>query len=266
MFKDFNKSFGISFSLEEEKTAFINRCAHFVQDLRKIIDARDGSYENVFSFVCVQLGLNANEIISQNSFLHRFVPNLTLLFNDDFINTLKVLMATRSYYEKDAEMIALFDDLVHGILDMANVDLGISYRAGVFLPKGEELLDTALIEYSLEALQKFPNENQDLINALDNYRTGTKYGVIENCYKCLEGLFKVILKNNETLINNKREILSYLKLSDHWKRILAAYIDYGNDFGRHAHSGRHNFSATEVEAYLYQTCLFIRLIIKASQT
>lgn len=52
-------------------------------------------------------------------------------------------------------------------------------------------------------------------------------------------------------------------LSDYWKRILNNYIEFGNDYGMHANVNRHNLN--EAEAYLYQTCLLIRLMMRIKQ-
>lgn len=260
MLKEFNKNFGITSSIDEEKNAFINRISQFFQDLRhKVLSQND--YNSLFSTVCIQLGLNARKLIEENSFMRTHVPELDEILPKDFINTLKLISAVRKYYSNKNEMNIVIDETVESFLNLSTIDLGITYKSGMFFPKGEELLDKELVGFSLNSLKTFSNENKDLQNALDNYRTGSKYGVIENCYRCVEGLSRNILKNRKTLIDNKSEIIKSIGLSEHWKRILANYIDYGNEYGRHASTKRHDFSKQEVEAYLYTTCILIRLII-----
>lgn len=261
MLKEFNKNFGITSSVEEEKKAFINRIEVLLEGLRTHSD----NYDSIYSTICLQLGLNGKKIIDENPNDSDYIPDLLDLLPKDFLNTLKIIIAFRNYYRYDIEMFTFVDESIEMILNLSNVDLGISYKSGMFFPKGEELLDKELIGYSLNSLEAFPNENKDLHNALASYRADSKYGVIENCYRCLEGLGRQILGNNKTLIDNKSEIIKSAGLSDHWKKILGSYIDYGNEYGRHASEKRHDFNKSEVEAYLYTTCTFIRLIIALRQ-
>ncbi len=259
MLKQFNKNFGVSTSVEEEQKGFINRTNHFLQEIRhKLLSKED--YYSLFATVCVQLGLNPQQVIDANSFMYATVPDLKEILPSNFLNSLKLITAVRSYYQKTRRMTAIIDENIEAFISLSSVDLGITYRAGMFFPKGEELLDKELVEYALNSLDKFPNENKDLQNALENYRGCSKYGVVENCYRCIEGFARGILKNNKTLIDNKAELIKSSGLSEHWKKILANYIDYGNEYGRHASAKRHDFNEAEVEAYLYTTCLLIRLI------
>lgn len=235
MLKDFNKNFGITSTPDEEQTAFMNRASNFLQELRYRILSQE-EYSSLFSTVCIQLGLNTRKLIDDNSFLKRTIPELNEVLPESFLNTLKIISVVRKYYFHRVEMAEVIDENIEGFLGLATLDLGITYKQGVFFPKGEKLLDKELIEYSLSTLQGFPNENKDLQNALDNYRLGTKYGVIENCYRCIEGFCRLKLNNNKTLIDNKVEIIKSIGLSDNWKKILVNYIEYGNEYGRHASS------------------------------
>ncbi|MGN6603603.1 MAG: hypothetical protein ACTHK8_14210 [Ginsengibacter sp.] len=260
MLKDFNKNFGITASVDDEKASFVNRVNYFLHNLRQVISVEE--YHSLFSTVCFQLGLNAQKIIDDNSFLKERVPNLNDILPENFLNCLKMVSAVRKFYSNKPDMSDVIDENIEAMLELSAADLGITYQHGSFFPKGEELLDRELVGFGLSSLKQFPNENKDLQNALDNYRSGSKYGVIENCYRCIEGLCRQILKNNKTLIDNKVEVIKSLGLSDQWKKILANYIDYGNEYGRHASSKRHDFSEAEVEAYLYTSCTLIRLIVK----
>ena len=132
-----------------------------------------------------------------------------------------------------------------------------------FFLQEKNVLDQDLINHSLQALAAYPNEDKDLRNALDNYRMGKKDGVIETCYRCMEGLARQILENNDTLIDNKVKLVSKIGLSDNWKKIMYNYVEIGNTYGRHASPQRHNISKAEVEAYLYETCLLVRLLVQS---
>jgi len=191
------------------------------------------------------------------------VPSITEVFKKDFFLTLQIIVITRRHFSFNKAIVDKFDNGISTILALSNADLGISYQGGMFFPKGEEILDKELVGESLKILSNYLNEDKDLRNALMNYSSGSKYGVIENCYRCTEGLLRQILRNNKTLIDNKPEILKKLNLTDHWKKILAQYIEYGNEYGRHASDKRHNLNDEEVEGYLYMTCVLVRLILKA---
>ncbi|HAM39108.1 MAG TPA: hypothetical protein DCP53_06930 [Elusimicrobia bacterium] len=71
----------------------------------------------------------------------------------------------------------------------------------------------------------------------------------------------MVLKNSKTLDNNKDELLTKLNISQKWKSFLCNYIEYANEYKRHASDKRHNINPIEVEAFLYFTGLLVRLII-----
>jgi len=260
MLKEFNKAFGKESTLAEEQKALMNRAAHFLTKFRNVF-VGDG-YDQLFGTICFQLGLDAHQVIADNSFLVRNTPNLDVLATEDFHQMLKVLVLLRKYYADQPRVYDMIDEAYQDLLNLSSIDLGITYKAGMFYPSGETVLDNDLINHSLTVLAAYPAEDADLRSALDNYRTNKKTGIVETCYRCVEGLARQLLKNNKTLIDNKPELLRRLNMTDPWKKTLAAYIEFGNDYGHHAGPNRHNASVAEVEGYLYQTCILIRLIIK----
>lgn len=263
--KDLYKNLGINNTIENEKRAFVNRSLTFLDSFLE----KKLSYDrrkDFFIRICYQLGANGHDILNQynsRSISFETVPDITKTFEYDYFTTLRVLVLVRQYFSYDTKNARIFDDEIENILNLCITDLGISYQSGMFFPKGEQLLDKELIGRALSILSNYPNEDTDLRTAIKNHTEDSKYGVIENCYRCIEGLLRSILNNNKTLIDNKADIIKRLGLSEHWKKILAQYIEYGNEYGRHASEKRHDFTATEVEAYLYTTCLLVRLIIKS---
>jgi hypothetical protein len=259
MSKEFNKRFGITVTAQQDQTAFINRAKTLLHALRH--DGMDDQrYNELFNTTCFRLGLNPNDLIHRG--FGTYIPELWELVPEGFISMLKILTIVRSFFSEDEGMRELFDRAYQNYIDAAEGDLGITYNAGAFYPTGEPALDEDLINHSLNVLSKYPNEDKDLRQALDSYRGGKKTGVIETCYRCVEGLARQLLNNRKTLIDNKADILRVLSLSEHWKKILANYIEYGNENGRHAGENRHNVNEAEVEAYLYTTCTLIRLILR----
>jgi len=92
------------------------------------------------------------------------------------------------------------------------------------------------------------------------------YGdIISNCYLVIEGLARKFLNNKRTLDNIKEELLKKLKLSQSWKSLLNNYMNYANEFKRHASDGRHSINPQEVEAFLYLTGLLARLMIQSEK-
>jgi hypothetical protein len=265
MLSELNKNFGIKSSIAFEQDAFINRCNSFLQEFVKQF-AENPKDRQLFTTICFQLGFNGEEIIreynSRSHSTHEYVPDITTAFKKDFFITLKIVVLIRNFFSQNSELTNVFDASITDILSLSNSVLGINYRQGMFFPKGEEILDNDLIGHSLSTLSAFPNEDKDLRKALEYYYEGSKYGVIEYCYRCVEGIGRNILKNNKTLIDNKADLIKSIGLSDHWKKILANYIEYGNEYGRHASEKRHEFKEVEVEAYLYTTCVLVRLITK----
>jgi hypothetical protein len=260
MFKEFNQRFGIKSSLEEEKLKFVERVITFLgQFTKKFLDFE--SYKGLFDTVCIQFGKNPKDLtISLGTYTS--LSDLEDISGKDFYSILKLYTAVRAYYREDPRMISLFDDAIIPIIEKSDVDLLIRYSNGQFYPAKEKLLDKDLIDFSLSALSLYPNEEKDFGIALKYYTSNDKYGVVEYCYRCMEGLSRKILKNNRTLIDNKGDLLRKISAGDNWKKILANYIEYGNEYGRHASAKRHEITEKESEAYLYLTGLLIRLVIK----
>lgn len=79
----------------------------------------------------------------------------------------------------------------------------------------------------------------------------------------IEGLAREVLQNNRTLDNNKDGLLKKVNLSQTWKSILSNYINYANEYARHASDTQHLIKPQEVEAFLYFTGLLVRLIVES---
>ena len=90
--KEFDKVFGLSSSIEEEKTKFINRIENTVFNFFSRNFEFD-ERQRLFKFVCYQLGLDAQELIRQNSFMHTTIPTFDTLSNKGFIQTLRTTVA-----------------------------------------------------------------------------------------------------------------------------------------------------------------------------
>lgn len=273
--KEFNKQFGIPSNSEDEQKRFVNRIN---QLLFNIIDTEEYvkfRYGELFDVLCVQLGENATDLrrihgrkpevnLLSTEEAEDLAPEIRILTQSDFTRTLLVLCVLYSIFK--ANKIKVGIDYIEGgisrALANATSDLGVRWKEGLFYPSGTEELDKTLIEDTLVWLDKYPNEKKDYKRALECYQEGTHLGdTVKNCYIALEGISRVILKNGKTLDNNKDALLAHMGLSDGWKSILGAYINYAHDF-RHASEERHTASKAETEAFLYMTGLVMRLLIE----
>lgn len=261
----FNKMFNVQENLESEKTKFVNRVNQTI--FNKIENFHE--YESIFKTICYWLGENANDMIRAiNSFnygMSNDIPRLRSLTSDDYTRTLRILCLLYLYFSKDQYGYEEKREEISGWTEVAlsnsNLDLGIEWKDGMFYPKGAGVLDQKLIEDPLDWLNNFQEVKEDYKKALSNYLKKNYPDVIDQCYLVIEGLVRKIFDNKKTLDNNKADLLKKLKLSQQWKSILDKFIDYSNEFKRHASSNRKLINPDEVEAFLYLTGLLVRLII-----
>jgi hypothetical protein len=262
--KEFDKTFGLSTTLEEEKLCFINRIENSVFDMFEMnYDYQEYLY--LFERVCYHLGEDANELIHQNSFLRTTIPKLKTLSNKDFIKTLRVLVALYISVSDKPDTQKIISIFILRAIENANLNLGIKWADGVFYPTGDSFLDTELIDTSLSLLDRYPKEKIDLKNALDNYYAKSLYGVVENCYIAIEGLARQLLNNKKTLDNNIANLLQLLQFSKYWDKIFLNFLRFAHEFRRHAGENRHDLKPSEVEGFLYLSCLIIRATIKTHE-
>lgn len=263
--KEFDKTFGLETSIEEEKKRFIIRIENSLFDFfQKSYSFME--YEQLFKKVCYQLGEDAIELIGQNSYLQRRIPDLSALSKKDFVKTMRVAVALyKTVVEHNPNTKIYIANLINDALEKASLNLGVKWADGVFYPTGDKLLDKELIDTSLSLLDKFPNEKTDLKNALDNYNAKSLYGVVENCYIAVEGISRQLLNNKKTLDRNREELIGLLKFSKYWDEIYLNYLKYAHEYRRHAGENRHDLKPEEVEGFLYMTCLIIRATLRSNE-
>lgn len=136
----------------------------------------------------------------------------------------------------------------------------------MFYPSGANELDEKLVEEPLEWLADFPDEKPNYHRALVGYTNNRLDEVIGNCYLTIEGLARKFLSNAKTLDNNRDELIAKIGLSQEWKSLLKNFVNYANEFQRHASENRHSIKPAEAEAFLYMTGLLVRLILETINT
>jgi hypothetical protein len=256
--KQFDHSFQLA-SLDEEKRRFVNRIQYALFDQFRDILSKDYHLE-LFNRVCFLTGENSEELLSR--LFGGWEPNFALLGKGDFTLTLRTIVAIFQATNNSPELQERTSDAVEQALNAASIDLGVKWVDGVFFPVGEPLLDHELLEESLRVLNNLPNERKDITLALENYQAGRLYGVVDHCYKAIEGITRHLLNNRKSLIANKQDLLRSISLSSSWGTILANYIEYANEYHRHAGESRHDLKPAEVESFLYLSCVMIRLCLR----
>jgi hypothetical protein len=261
--KDFDRKFGIISNLETEKQKFVTRVEGFIfSAIPKDTDAV--RYNALVRQICYYYGISYSEFQkSWNPNNSNSVPPLYHITKHDFIQTLKILTILLHYDVFNPDYKDKIEVVIKGILEQSSVELGIEFSNKEFYPTGEKLLDIELINYSLQVLENYPEQNKHLKNALKDYAAKDFENTLQDCYLVLEGLAQKILNNTRNLDNNKEDLLKFLGFSNEWKAILATFIKYFNEYGRHTKGNERSINEYEVEACLYQTCLFVRAMIKS---
>jgi len=255
----FHQRFGIDLGVDEVKRRFVNRALNFLLDevpkraaYRYGIDGKMSLEQHI----CSTLG-------------ERWKGDgcLSTVLGDHFETCLRALEALFNHPN-------FIDDANEGaiaILKDMEIDIGIRWGKGHFLPAGAPALDSALVTDPLNLLNLPEHKGISVAfqKGLDHFLHSTKKpallaDVLTDMHEALEALAKIVCGNDRDLSANREALVSKLKLSDPYKRMLREYIEYANDVGRHAGTdGREKPlpSQKEVEAFMYLTGLFIRLAL-----
>lgn len=255
----FHERFGIDLEVTEGKRRFVNRTLNFLlNDMVKIAVRRNdlsGRHE-VEQYICSKLGERFDGI----GCLERVMRN-------DFDYCLRALEALHEHHEWEAIM----ETTIQNILTETEVDIGIRWGNGEFLPAGVPDLDVALVSDPLGLLgtSEYKGVSDAFKKGLDHFLHSTKSqgllaDVLTDMHEALEALAKIVCQNEKEFSANREAFISNVGLTEPYKRMLKDYIDYANKFGRHA--GPQGMpkpmpSRKEVEAFMYLTGLFIRVTV-----
>ena len=156
------------------------------------------------------------------------------------------------------------------ILADSEVDLGIRWHDGQFLPAGAPLLDERLINDVLGCLSshEYQGVREPFDKGLDHFLHSMKKpellaDVVTDMYEAIEALAKIVTRRDKDLSSNAEAFISKVKLSDGYKPMLKEYIAYANDIRHAGKKGqpKPSLPRKEVEGFVYQTGLFIRLAV-----
>lgn len=192
---------------------------------------------------------------------------------DNFLEFLKALEALYEAFEQEYNdhRPHMLKRIIVSALSSSEIDLGVQWRDGVFWPSGAKLLNEALVDDNLQWLAepKYTNVLEPFKKGLEHLmeaqsRPDSLKDTVTEMYEALEALAKIALGNNRDLSGNREALINTLKLSEYYRRMLKDYIGYANDFRHPPGLGekRVRLSPNEVEAFVYITGLFLRLMIR----
>lgn len=256
MTQKFHQRFNIEVSLDNARRSFVNRVNNFIipELLMNVYRHKGSAFANhLEKYLCSKLGERwkgwgcLGNVLLDDYHLH--------------------LRAVEALFE-NPETKTLTDHTIKKILLDSEIDIGIRWDNGHFLPSGSALLDEKLVNDVLGFLGAKGHDGvlMPFRKGLDHFLHSVKKpqllaDVITDMYEALEALAKIITARDKDLSANVELFISKLNVSEEYKPILKAYIAYANEFRHAAERGQKKAtpSRQEVESFIYLTGLFLRL-------
>jgi hypothetical protein len=253
--KEIYERLGLSTDISSERSKFTNRIKLVANNISDLIDSHD--YELINHQISFGLGSEEDFI----DFLDTADFNETLLWCE-------ITLVALSEHNKKA--FGHLQKMITQAIHESAIDLGFMYKDGKFYRTGAKELDQTLLIETLDWLKEFPVTRNTFDEALREYLRKDYADAITKCYSALESLVKEFLRSDRGLDKLVSELLSKLSLSDQWKDILVHFCNYAHEFGSR-HGKRDSaqvkkLEQCEVEAYIYQTGLLMRLICLATHS
>lgn len=262
----FHQRFNIEVPNEEVKQRFLNRVSNqvFHSEFHESVFEQNEATEDLKYDIMWEVAKSLGE-----TFEHYYDFNHYI--NGDFHNCLRTLEIIYKELPENEQRIEL-DEIIKEIISLSEIDLGVRWREGVFLPSGAKLLDEALVNEPLQWLSdpKYHNVLAPFKKGLSHFLEANKQSerlanTITDMYEALEAMAKVVTNRpKKDLSGNAELFVKKLGLSDYYKKMLKDYISYANEFRHAVEESKQRVPplAQEVEALIYTTGLFIRLAIE----
>ena len=268
-YTSFCKRFSIEIDLETEKINFINRELNLVEyyfpELETHYSRRSEKYNQVLKLIATELGIRYER--------NQYFRNYNLSDFKKLLWSLEALYKVIDQFEPGTQIVV--DKLVREGLSKSDVDLGVTWKDGVFTKSGAKILDEKLVDepyYWLSdpvytnVLTPFKKGVSDFLKATNNPER--LKDVVRDMYVALEKMARIVCNNNNNLGANTEQLIKILQLSTHYEDMLRKHTEYAHEF-RHAIKGESKQKLPqpqEVEAFIYTTGLFIRLAIQCLNT
>jgi hypothetical protein len=221
----FHERFGIELGVEEGTRRFVNRSLNFIfNDLMLIADRQDhiNGTDRLAQFICSKLGERSTTLRATE-----------VLIGKDFWKCLLILEAISN----DSPWKSEVRGAIKKLLAETEIDIGIRWEDGHFLPAGAPVLDSALVNDSLNLLStpEYKGVSVAFRKGLDHFlhsknKESLLSYVLTDMYEALEAMAKIVCPNgqNRDLSANCEAFISRLRLADPYKRMLKEYIEYAN--------------------------------------
>jgi len=274
--QEFNQRWHLSSNLNRQNkiTNFKNRFQNII-GLRQI---RIGVVTDFCNMAGVILPLSDSYFLE----IEKFVCKVFRETKDfrDYIKRVQILFWALEKSQEIDKINSFYEDFCE-ILEMSP-SIGISAQKinnqVVLYPSGAKLLDEKIINMDLLWLSDFPEVQELFEKSLADFLnfSGEKAearSILDGLRTSLEVLLKDILNNDKPLEKNAKEIKLWLKTKNVHPNIrnsvgifthLENYIRFMNDV-KHPNQDI-NYSKNEIEHMIYQTGIFIRLIIETEKS
>jgi hypothetical protein len=174
--------------------------------------------------------------------------------------------------------LALTTKLAQKINDAGKITKAIAFRVtargkrAVVRPSGDPFLDTMVVDYVLEGVERHPKADRSFRQALTNFLRGDSAlyrSILDDLRFSLEQLLKSLLRNDKSL-ENQRDILGkWLKEKGVHVQIRSLYAHLANCFSQYQNNAvKHDedYSEAEVGFMIYLTGTLMRLLLELEQT
>ena len=248
--KEIYERLGLITDIASERTKFNNRMKLVANNIADILSIE--VYDSIAHEVFFRLGSDEEDFVS---YLDTAGFDETLLWCEASLTALSA---------HNKRVFGHLQKMINQAIEESVIDIGVMYRERKFYRTGAKELDQTLIIETLDWLKRSPATKDAFDEALREYLRKDYADAITKCYSALESLVKGFLRSDRGLDKLLPELLSKLSLSEQWRGILVHFCNYAHEFGSR-HGKRDGVEArkpspSEVEAYIYQTGLIMRLI------
>ena len=188
----------------------------------------------------------------------------------DYLTCLHVLEISYAALKAHKDRAELSSRIIL-VLQSSEIDLGIRWKDGIFIPHGALILDEGLVNENLKWLSdaKYKDVYGPFERAINHYLGMSRkpelgFDVITDMYDALEALTSIVTGHpGKDLSANLEMFLKTINVSSGYKNILVEYLKYADSFRRGSldTSARGPLKHSEVESFFYLTGLFIRLAV-----
>jgi hypothetical protein len=176
------------------------------------------------------------------------------------------------------ESSALSTKVAQKINGAGRMSKGTAFRVStrgnqaVVRPNGDPFLDSMIIDFVLEGIERYPKADKPFSQALSKFLRGDRAhyrNILDDLRFSLEQLLKTLLSNDKSLENQKDILGAWLKDKGVHVQIRSLYVHLAKCFSQYQNNAvKHdeNYSGMEVEFMIYLTGTLMRLLLELEQT